>query len=767
MTETPIRRRDLSTFTLEQKATLLSGRTMWSTWPIEDAGVRTVRLSDGPHGLRAQEESADGGGDNFGMQPASPATCFPPGVALGSSWDPDLAEDVGAALGREARSEGVDIVLGPGVNIKRSPLGGRNFEYFSEDPLLSGVLGAAYVRGVQSAGVGASVKHFAANNQETDRMRVSVEIDERTLREIYLTAFERVVTWAQPATVMCAYNRINGVYCSENRRLLTDVLRGEWGFGGAVVSDWGAVHDPAAAVRAGLDLEMPATGGRSARDLVQAVEAGRLDEGDLDRSVERVLGLAEYGADEYVAVNHDQHHKLARKAAAASIVLLKNEKEALPLTADLRVAVIGEFARTPRFQGGGSSHVTATRVDSFLDAAAGITARVAGFAPGFSLEGAGDDVALREEAVELARAGDVALIFAGLGEVEESEGFDRETIDLPAAQVELIRAVSAVAPKTVVVLSHGGVVSLEGWHDEVDAIVDGFLLGQAGGSAVADVVYGVVNPCGKLAETIPLRIEDTPTFGNFPGEQGHVVYGERLLVGYRFYCTKGIPVRYPFGHGLSYTRFRVRDFEVTATGDAEARVRLIVDNVGDRDGAHVVQIYVDATGRGEVQRPARELRAFRKIHVPAGGSAQVELTLDRRAFAYWDVELSGWVVTPGEYRVIVGRDAVTAESEAAVSLVGDRIVRELTLGSTLQEWVDHPIVGPILGDTLQSDLLAACMQPRTLRMIGSLPMQKVVNTLGDNVPEGAVDSLMAMTRARGAEAFDPGRDGHAALGDRR
>ncbi|MEV0341814.1 glycoside hydrolase family 3 C-terminal domain-containing protein [Nocardia sp. NPDC050713] len=740
MTETRNRTVELSALTMEQKATLLSGRDVWSTHSIEDAGVRTVRLSDGPHGLRVQED----GGDNIGMQPSLPATCFPPAVALGSSWDPGLAEKIGEALGREACSAGVDIVLGPGVNIKRSPLCGRNFEYLSEDPLLSGVLGTAYVNGLQSTGVGASVKHFAANNQETDRMRVSAEVDERTLREIYFPAFELVITQAQPATVMCAYNKINGVYSSENHWLLTDVLRGEWGFGGAVISDWGAVHDPVAAVRAGLDLEMPATGGRSVRQLTQAVEAGKLAEADLNRSVERVLGLAKYGGGAPGSVDHDEHHRLAREAAASSAVLLMNEG-ALPLAADTRVAVIGEFARTPRFQGGGSSHVNATRVDSFLEALAEHAGRAVEFAPGFPLDETGDEDSLRDEAVELARASEVTLVFAGLSEAEESEGFDRVTIDLPAAQIELIRAVSAVAPNVVVVLSHGGVVSLEGWHDEVDAIVDGFLLGQAGGSAIADILYGVVNPSGKLAETIPLRIEDTPAFGNFPGEQGHVVYGERLHVGYRSYCTRGVPVRYPFGHGLSYTSFRARDFVVVATGDDEARVRLIIDNIGDRDGAHVVQIYVDPTGRSEVQRPARELRAFTKVHVRAGESVEVELVLERRAFAYWDIELSDWVVTPGEYRVILGRDALTVEAEGTVVLVGDRIIRKLTLRSTLQEWFDHPIVGPALLETLQSELLAAVVQPQALRMLGSLPMQKIANILGLSVPGGALDSLMAMT----------------------
>jgi beta-glucosidase len=646
-----------------------------------------------------------------------------------------------AALGVEAVALGVNLVLGPGINIKRSPLCGRNFEYYSEDPLVAGALGAAYVRGMQSTGAGASVKHFAANNQETDRMRVSAEVDERTLREIYFPAFERVVKDAKPATVMCSYNRINGVYASENRWLLEDVLRTEWGFAGVVVSDWGSVHRPPVAVATGVDLEMPGTRGRSIREIQAAVAAGELDEAIVDRSVARVLELTRLGSTEPVEADFQAHHALAREAAAASVVLLKNDGT-LPLGADTRIAVIGEFARTPRFQGGGSSHVNAARVDSFLASA---DSRGAGieFAPGFSLDGSGEPDRLRDEAVVAASQADVAVVFAGLAESDESEGYDRDGIDLPPLQIELINAVSAVAPKTVVVLSHGGIVGLEGWHDQVDAILDGFLLGQAGGAALADVIFGDVNPSGHLAETIPLRIEDTAAFGNFPGEQGHVVYGERTLVGYRWHATRDIPVRYPFGHGLSYTTFRTAGFEVEVTGDDTVTVRATVENTGDRDGAHLVQVYVDASTLGVVQRSARELRAFRKVHVAARESVDVELMLDRRAFAYWDVDLKDWVVTPGVYRVILGHDAILVDQEASVNLVGDAIVRELTLGSTLQEWFDHPIVGPILLDTLDSPLLRAVAAPEALRLLGTLPMQKIINQLGDTVQREDVDRLMA------------------------
>ncbi|GAA5196873.1 glycoside hydrolase family 3 C-terminal domain-containing protein [Microbacterium jejuense] len=725
--------------TLDQKLLLLSGRDTWTTHPIDEQGMRSVRMSDGPNGLRAQVD----GGDALGFQPSEPATCFPPAVAVGSSWDPALAAKVGEALGREAQSFGIDIVLGPGVNIKRSPLCGRNFEYYSEDPLLAGALGAGYVRGMQGTGTGSSVKHFAANNQETDRMRVSAEVDERTLREIYFPAFERVVKETQPATVMCAYNRINGTYASENSWLLTDVLRGEWGFEGVVVSDWGAVHRPAIAVAAGLDLEMPGTRGRSVRELEAALSAGELGADIVDRSVQRVIGLGRWGGREERAADFDAHHALARQVAGESVVLLKNDG-VLPLSPESRIAVIGEFARSPRFQGGGSSHVNATRTDPFLDAVPEI-ARAVEFAPGFALDGSGSE-ALFEDAVRLAATSEVSVVFAGLAEADESEGYDRTTIELPAEQVQLIRAVAAAAPRTVVVLSHGGVVGLEGWHDDVDAILDGFLLGQAGGAALADVLFGIVNPSGRLAETIPFRIEDTPAFGNFPGEQGHVVYGERTLVGYRWYATRGIPVRYPFGHGLSYTTFRTSGFSIEVTGGDTAVVRVSVENTGDCDGAHVVQVYVDASGLGVVQRSTRELRAFTKVRVPAKASVEVELELDRRAFAYWDVQIGDWVVTPGDYRVIVGDNAVEVAAEGTIALRGDEVIRELTLGSTAQEWFDHAIVGPILLDTLQSDLLRAMAQPDALRLLGTLPMQKIVNLLGESVSATDVEALMTASR---------------------
>jgi beta-glucosidase len=741
---TPATARDLSALSLERKAQLLSGRDFWSTEPIDEAGLPSVLMTDGPHGVRRQK----GASDQIGFLDSLPATCFPPAVAVGSSWDPELAERIGAAVGIEARSLGVHVVLGPGVNIKRSPLCGRNFEYYSEDPLLAGVLAAAHVRGQQAQGVGASVKHFAANNQETQRMQVSVDVDERTLREIYLPAFERTVAESQPATIMSAYNRINGVYASENRWLLSDVLRDEWGFEGVVVSDWGAVDDRVAALEAGLDLQMPGDRGAGNRLVVDAVKAGELDEVLVDRSAGRVAALAEFVTEPTDGFDADAHHTLARELAAGCAVLLKNDRDALPLAPGSQVAVVGEFARTPRYQGGGSSHVHATRVDDALTALGDLHSGTVTFAPGFTLDGTGDAAALREDAVDVARDADVTLIFAGLAESDESEGFDRTTLDLPSAQVELIRAVAAVSRRTVVVLSSGSVVSLEGWHDDVDAVLAGFLLGQAGGGALADLLTGAVDPSGRLAETIPLRLQDTPSYLNFPGEQGHVRYGEGVMVGYRHFVTTEAAVRYPFGHGLSYATVETSDLQVRATGDDRATVSLTVTNTGSRPGRHVVQVYV-ATTAGPVRRPARELRAFTKVALEPGESRMVDLELDRRAFAYWDVREHAWVVAPGEYVVQIGRSSADVVAQATVTLAGDDVVPELTLTSSVAEWFEHPVVGAELLKGFLTALPedAAENHGSLLRMIGSMPMRRFAADFGSAVPDGELDRLIATAQA--------------------
>lgn len=735
----------IATLTLAEKAALLSGRDFWSTQPFEQHDIASVVVADGPHGVRRQV----GDSDHLGLQGSEPATCFPPAVAVGSSWNPRVAEQIGEAIGREARAQGVQVILGPGVNIKRSPLCGRNFEYYSEDPLLSGELGAAQVLGLASQGVGASVKHFAANNQETERMRVSADVDERTLREIYLPAFERVVTRANPATVMSAYNRVNGTPAAENRWLLTGVLRGEWGFNGAVVSDWGGVLDPVASLRAGLDLEMPGTRGASAQAIVDAVHAGDLDESLVDQAAERVLALGRLIPDETGSFDADTHHALARALAAECIVLLKNDDDTLPLVEPPRIAVIGEFARTPRFQAGGSSRVNATRVDVPLDSIQALAEERGSemtFEPGFSLENSSDE--LIADAVQSAAACDVAVVFAGLAEPDESEGFDRTHLELPSVQVELIRAVAAAAPRTVVVLANGGIVTVEGWHECVDAIVEGFLLGQAGGAALADVLFGVVNPSGHLAESVPMRLADTASYATFPGEQGHSRYGEGTLVGYRWHESMERPTRYAFGHGLSYTTFESSDLDVYAVGADEASVSVTVRNAGERAGSHVVQVYV-ATSAGPVRRPAREFRAFAKIHVDPGESRTVQFHLDRRAFAYWDVKESGWVVAPGSYTVQVCRDAATVLLEQDIELTGDHIVRELSPQSTVEEWFSHPVVGPRLHTALAGGSTAGApsvVTPGLLQMIGSMPMKKVIDMLGEAVPTALFDSLMGLSR---------------------
>jgi len=741
----------LDGLSLEQKAGLLSGQNFWTTKPVPDAGLPSVVLTDGPHGVRRQE----GDFDTIGIFHNVPATCFPPAVAVGSSWDPVVAERIGTAVGEEARALGVHVVLGPGVNIKRTPLCGRNFEYYSEDPLLAGVLGAAHVRGQQAQGVGASVKHFAANNQETERMQVSVEVDDRTLREIYLPAFERVVTESAPATVMCAYNKINGIYASQHRWLLTEVLRDEWGFGGVVVSDWGAVDDRVAALEAGLDLQMPADRGAGDARVVEAVRAGELDEAFVDASAGRVAALGRFVTPRTDGFDADRHHALARELATECAVLLRNEVATLPLAPGTRVAVVGEFARSPRFQGGGSSNVNATRVDAALDAVRALADAHVPFAPGFSLDGSGDAATLRDEAVGLARSAEVTVVFAGLAEHDESEGFDRETLDLPDVQVELIRAVAAASPRTVVVLANGGVVSLEGWHDDVDAILEGFLLGQAGGAAVADLLYGVANPSGHLAETILRRLQDSPSHLNFPGEQGSVRYAEGVLVGYRGLGVLDVPARYPFGHGLSYTTFETRDLQVVGTGDDTATMSVTVANTGDRAGKHVVQVYV-GTAAGPVRRPVRELRAFTKVALEPGEERTVTLDLDRRAFAYWDVAEGGWVVAAGDYTVQIGASAEDVVAEATVTLTGDEIIPVLSLDSSVGAWVRHPVVGPEIIESFPT-WLPELPPPSTeeglgfLRMVGSMPMRRFVADMGSAIPSGDLDRFLAAAAAARSE----------------
>lgn len=731
---------DVSELTLEEKASLTSGASFWYTTPVERAGVPAIMVTDGPHGLRKQRE----GGDHLGIGDSVPATCFPPAVGLGSSWDVDLVHRVGEALGAETSIENVAVLLGPGINIKRSPLCGRNFEYLSEDPIVSGVLGAAIVRGIQSKGVGTSLKHFAANNQENDRMRSSSDVDPRPLREIYLRGFQRVVEDAQPWTVMCSYNRINGVYASEDPWLLTQVLRDEWGFEGVVVSDWGAVNERVPGLAAGMDLEMPSSNGVTDAQIVAAVRDGSLDESVLDTAAGRVLELVRKATDGAGRVSGpldvDAHHALAREAAGRSIVLLKNEGGLLPLAKDAALAVIGEFADKPRYQGAGSSMINPTRLDSALDGIRDLAAGEVVYARGFSnaVDAAADEAeALRAEAVAAASRADVAVVFLGLPARLESEGYDREDIDLPAEQLAVLDAVLAVNPRTVVVLSNGGVVALP-FAERVPAILEGWLLGQAGGGATADVLFGDVNPSAKLTETIPLRLEDTPAFLDFPGEFSHVRYGEGLFVGYRWYDARRTEVAFPFGHGLSYTTFSYGDAAAAVGENGDLRVTVPVTNTGDRAGREIVQVYTSLPG-GTVQRPVRELKAFASVALEPGETQTVTLTVRRKDLAYWDIRLDAWVVEGGEYVVDVAASSRDIRSTVAVQVDGDAVRLPLSRASSIGEVMAHPVVGPMV-------------QAAIAQMMGAM------DGVADIMPEG-VDASKMM------ESFPIGRAGMFAAGD--
>ena len=750
----------IAELTLEEKASLTSGASFWYTKPVERLGVPALMVTDGPHGLRKQRE----GGDHLGIGDSVPATCFPPAVGLGSSWDVDLVHRVGVALGVETSIENVGVLLGPGINIKRSPLCGRNFEYLSEDPIVSGVLGTAMVKGIQSQGVGASLKHFAANNQESDRMRSSSDVDPRPLREIYLRGFQRVVEDAQPWTVMCSYNRINGVYASEDPWLLTRVLRDEWGFEGLVISDWGAVNERVPGLRAGMDLEMPSSGGVTDAQIVGAVNDGTLDESILDAAARRVLDLvrkATEGAGRIEGpLDVDAHHALAREAAGRSIVLLKNESGLLPLAKEARLAVIGEFAEKPRYQGAGSSMIHPTRVDSAVEEIRALSTGSVTYARGFStsLEVSADEVTtLREEAVAAASGADVAVVFLGLPARLESEGYDRDDIDLPAAQLDLLDAVVAANAKTVVVRSNCGVVALP-FAGRVPAILEGWLLGQAGGGATADVLFGDVNPSAKLTETIPLRLEDSPAYLDFPGEFSHVRYGEGLFVGYRWYDARRMEVAFPFGHGLSYTTFAYGDATAAVTADGDVEVQIAVTNTGDRAGREVVQVYTSLPG-GTVQRPVRELKAFASVELQPRETRTVALTVRRADLAYWDVRLDGWVVEGGEYVVEVAASSRDIRSAARVEIAGDEVTVPLSRASSIGEAMAHPVVGPVVQAAIAQMMGGMegveAIMPEGVdasQMMESFPIGRAGMFAGGEggVTPEVIDGLIAMANAGGA-----------------
>ena len=647
---------------LEQKCALLSGATTFGTRALPKNNIPSITLSDGPNGVRKQAGAAD----HLGLNPSVPATCFPTSATVANSWDPALGEQIGQAMGEEAAAQEVAVLLGPGLNTKRSPLCGRNFEYFSEDPYLSGKMAASYVRGIQSNGISACPKHFAVNSQELRRMASDSVVDERTLRELYLTGFEIVVKEAKPKTIMSSYNLINGTYANENRHLLMDILRGEWGFDGAVVTDWGGSNDHALGVQNGSTLEMPAPGGDAVRELMQAVQSGKITEADVDARLDELLTLV---FDTHAAVQShsrtfdaDAHHALARRAAAESIVLLKNENDLLPLAEGAKVAVIGDFAQTPRYQGAGSSAVNSIKVDTFLDCLKESGLASVGFAPGFDRQGK-PDAAKQAEAVALAQKAEVVLLCLGLDEIKESEGLDRGDMRLADNQIELLKAVQQANPNTVVVLSAGA--SLETpWLKHCRTLVYGALGGQAGAGAMLDVLTGKVNPSGKLAETWVNAYADTPAKDNFAGPDRMVQYREGLYVGYRYYQTAGVPVAFPFGYGLSYTSFAYSNLQAASNG-----VTLTVTNTGKRAGAEIVQLYVAKPG-AEVLRPAQELKGFAKVQLQPGESKTVTIPLDDKAFRYWNTKTDSWEVEGGSYELRVGASSADIRLTAVVEVAG-------------------------------------------------------------------------------------------------
>lgn len=649
--------------TLEEKCYLFSGKDFWQTRSIERLGVPNMTLSDGPHGIRKQE----GAGDQLGLNGSLPATCYPTAATIANSWDPVLGEEIGEHLGTEAASQGVGTLLGPGLNIKRSPFCGRNFEYFSEDPYLAGKMAASYVRGIQKNGVAACPKHFAANSQELRRMASDSVMDERTLREIYLTGFEIAVKEGRAKSIMSSYNRINGVYANENPHLLQEILRDEWGFDGFVVSDWGASNDHTEGVAAGSHLEMPTTGGDSDLELIDAVKSGRLSEELLDRRVDELLDVilsvtGSIKSLEGKPFDVGKHHAMAAKASEQSIVLLKNEGNILPLKKGTKVVVIGEFAQKARYQGAGSSVVNPTKLDNAMDVIKNFDLDVAGFEPGYPRSGRGS-AEMQAKAVELAKKADTVLLYIGLDEISESEGLDRAHMRLPQSQVDLIEAVAAVNPNVVAVMSAGSAVEMP-WLPKVKALVHGYLCGQAGASSVLKVIMGEVNPSGKLAESYPVKYEDVSSAPYFPAKERTAEYRESLYVGYRYFETANVPVLFPFGFGLSYTTFEYSNLVVS-----EKEASFTLKNTGKMDGAEVAQLYVSKTD-GEVFRPAKELKGFAKVFLKAGESKKVTIKLDDKAFRYFNVDTNRFEVEGGDWTVMIGASVADIKLSGTVAVQG-------------------------------------------------------------------------------------------------
>lgn len=733
----------LQNLTLEEKAGLCSGLDFWHTKAVDRLDIPSAMVSDGPHGLRKQDMHPD----HMGMGESIEAICFPTASAMACSFDRDLLYSVGDALGEECVAEDLAVLLGPGINMKRSPICGRNFEYYSEDPLLAGELAASFVNGVQSHGVGTSLKHFAANNQENRRMSVSAQVDERTLREIYLSAFETVIKKAQPWTVMCSYNRINGVYSSDNPWLLQDVLRDEWGFQGLVMTDWGAMNDRVTALKAGLDLEMPSSHGETDKQIVTAVRDGSLSEEVLDRAVTRVLTLVnQYLAHKQnTSYDKEAHHNLARRTAEQSAVLLKNNG-ILPLQDGQKVAIIGEFAQTARIQGGGSSHINCYRVESALDAITQSSIQGTTYAQGFRTDVDETDPKLLQEAIQIARDAEVAVIFAGLPDAFESEGFDRKHLNMPNCQNELIQKVCEVQPNTVIVLHSGSPVVMP-WLDQVSAVLNMYLSGQASGGAAVNLLYGKCNPSGKLAETFPLRLEDNPSYLNFPGTRYQVNYQEGIFIGYRYYDKKRMDVLFPFGYGLSYTDFAYDNLRLSkqeATDIDTITVSVDVRNIGQKAGAEIVQLYVHNPD-GEEIRPEKELRNFAKVFLEPGETKTVTMELNGRAFSYYHMGIHDWYAESGEYEILIGassrdirlRQSIQMSSTKQIPFVaGDTTTwADVELFAKDPSVLDHirDVSGFTGEDRVNDDSLGAGADEMMANMFADTPLHSILSFSGDEL----------------------------------
>jgi beta-glucosidase len=715
----------ISRMTLEQKARFCSGKNFWNLEGLEELGIPSVMVTDGPHGLRKQK----GSGDHVGLSDSVPAVCFPTASAIACSWDENLIEEMGSYLGEECLQENVAVLLGPGANIKRSPLCGRNFEYFSEDPYLTGKLAAALIRGVESRGVGTSLKHYAANNQETRRMTIDTLVDDRALREIYLTGFEIAVKEGRPATVMNAYNRINGTYCAENSKLLTDILKREWGHEGFVVTDWGAENDRVSGLKAGQELEMPGPGDGNTRLIVDAVNSGELEEAVLDEALRRLLTVifrTWEALKPEISYDQEAHHEKAKQVLVESAVLLKNDG-ILPLRESGSVAVIGEFARKPRYQGSGSSLINPTRIDNAWDAVSNLTAGQVelSYARGYDSESEAADQKLIDEAVAVARNADIALVFAGLPDISESEGFDRQHLEMPEAHNRLIEAVATANPRTVVVLSNGAPVTMP-WLDKVDAVLESYLGGQAWGSAVADLVFGRANPSGKLAESFPRSLDDVPATVNFPGGTQSVAYAESVYVGYRYYDKAQTSLLFPFGYGLSYTEFEYTGLRIGAADtDGNATVSLQVTNTGPVAGKEIVQLYLQDS-ESTVFRPEKELKAFAKVALEPGETKSVELRLNRRSFAFWDSGAQRWAVEAGDLEILIGSSSADIRLRESV---------RIDSGDDLSSWAKN-----------QRQNFPGYYEPSITRFADLSPAGDFARLMGRPLPDKDIPSGAPITR---------------------